>query len=107
MAGNTISVDNGVYYEHVEVNKTLTLLGQSSTRTIIDGNLSGNVVTVKSPNVSLSGFTIRYSGASGRGIFVNVTASASNLTGNYIINNGYGVYLSSSNNVLFSNTLVE
>ena len=29
LAGNTISVDNGVYYEHVEVNKTLTLLGQS------------------------------------------------------------------------------
>jgi len=35
-AGGIIVVDDGIYYEHVLVNKTLTLIGQNRANTVID-----------------------------------------------------------------------
>jgi parallel beta-helix repeat protein len=59
--GSTILVDSGVYYEHLTVNKSLTLLGADKEDTIIDGSHSGSVITITSDNVTLNGFTIRNS----------------------------------------------
>ena len=36
--GDIIQVASGAYYEHVVVNKSLTLVGEGSSTTIIDGN---------------------------------------------------------------------
>ena len=57
-SGDTIQVAAGIYYEHVTVDKSLTLLGEDSTTTIIDGGWAGTVVTVTADNVNISGFTI-------------------------------------------------
>jgi parallel beta-helix repeat protein len=60
--GDTIIVSSGVYYEHVIINKSITLMGEEKSTTIIDGGGFGDVVTVISNNVSISEFTIRNSG---------------------------------------------
>jgi len=57
--GDTIFVRNGTYYEHVVVNKTVSIVGQSRDSTIIDGNGIGTVVIVVADNVSFSGFTVQ------------------------------------------------
>jgi nitrous oxidase accessory protein NosD len=55
--GDTIVVHDGTYYEHLVVNKPLTITSASSP--IIDGGASGYCITVSANNVVISGFEIR------------------------------------------------
>ena len=70
--GDTIFVRNGTYYENVVVNKTVSLVGESVSNTVIDGNGIGDVVQIVEDNVSLSKFTIRNSGSVDFGIHLYV-----------------------------------
>jgi nitrous oxidase accessory protein len=56
--GHSIFVEEGRYYEHVLVHKSLSLIGENRSITIVDGNRTGSVFSVTAQNVSLSGFTI-------------------------------------------------
>jgi pectin methylesterase-like acyl-CoA thioesterase len=35
---HTINVDSGTYYEHISIEKSITLVGEDSDATVIDGN---------------------------------------------------------------------
>jgi len=62
-SGDTLFVFSGLYYENVIVDKTIRLLGESQTATIIDGTENnGSVVTIIAPGVTLSRFTLRNCG---------------------------------------------
>ncbi len=41
---DTVFVRSGMYYEHVTIDKSLTLQGENRDTTIIDGSGSGNVI---------------------------------------------------------------
>jgi parallel beta-helix repeat protein len=60
--GDTIYVMDGIYHEHVVVNKTVSLLGEKRETTIVDGSGVGTVVEVTADDVNVSGFAIRNSG---------------------------------------------
>ena len=55
---HVILVEEGVYYEHVILNKSLALIGENRNTTIIDGNGTGTVVNLTAQNISLSNLTI-------------------------------------------------
>ena len=57
--GDTIYVFNGTYYENVVVNKTVSLIGENSSTTIIDGRGAGRAFNIGSNNVSVTGFTTK------------------------------------------------
>ena len=57
-----IYVYNGTYYEKPIIYKSLKLIGNSSTDTIIDGRGEGIVIEIKSDNVEMSNFLIMGSG---------------------------------------------
>ena len=57
--GDTIFVRAGTYYENVVMDKTLSLVGENRSNTIIDGNRNGIVVWVQANNAVISNFTIR------------------------------------------------
>jgi len=59
---HTIFVRSGTYYENVVVDKTLSLVGEDKSATIIDGNQTENVVIVTASNTRISDFTIQNSG---------------------------------------------
>jgi len=61
--GDVIFVRSGIYFEHVVINKTLSLVGENSMTTIIDGNRTGVVINVTQNWVIVSGLTIRRSGS--------------------------------------------
>lgn len=61
-AGDTITVDGGIFYGSIVIDKQLTLLGQNSP--VIDGGNEGTVVEVTAANTVFTGFEIRNSGAS-------------------------------------------
>lgn len=60
----TIRVAEGVYYESLVIDKKVTILGNDSTSTIIDGGGIGDVIKAVSEKVHLSGLTIQNSGRS-------------------------------------------
>jgi parallel beta-helix repeat protein len=61
--GDTVFVKNGVYYEHVTVNKAISLVGEDRNLTVIDGDGSGSVVLfLNVSNARISEFTIRRGG---------------------------------------------
>jgi len=80
--GDIIEVAAAKYYEHVAVDKTITLLGEEGT--IIDGGGTGTVISVTRDNVKISGFTIQ---KGKRGIFLSPPDSIGTLVGNDIRNN--------------------
>lgn len=66
--GDAILVSPRVYYEHVVVNKTVSLIGENRETTIIDGIGSGSIVSVRDDNVVIANLTI-----SGERWFLNGT----------------------------------
>ena len=125
-----IYVYNGTYYENVIVNKTVSLIGENLSTTILDGGGKGTVVYVTVNHVAISGFSIqnsgrawpdsgillKYSGGSKignnnlidnhHGIWLQVSAS-NEINNNVIVNNGYdGILLWGSDGNTISNNMV-
>jgi len=112
--GDTIFVYNGTYFEHVSICKSLTLVGESASTAIIDGNGTGeSVVTIHASNVNVNKFTVQHSGAYGIQFFCS---SNNTIFGNNIMNNPagglwlgttYGESLSSDDNVISGNNITN
>ena len=103
--GDTIRVAAGVYYEHLTISKSVTVVGEDRISTVIDGNGTGTVVyitthTITSSRirtvggVNFSNFTVR-NGSRGSGIHVHKSSGA-NISENVILNNRKGIELSKS-----------
>jgi parallel beta-helix repeat protein len=117
-AGYRIIVYNGNYVETITIDKRISLFGEDAEETTINGNNNGDVVTINTSNVDLSGFTIKNSGSGETDAGIKVKGNNSRIIDNiinYCINgifinnyndtiiafnninvNTYGVFLSSS-----------
>ncbi len=102
--GNTIFVDRGVYYEHVTVDKALTIVGEDSTNTAVDGNGTGTAISIKADNVTIEDFTIRNSSESG--VYLN-GGNYAQIQNDKIVNNYCGLNVSSAYNMIFGNEIVS
>ena len=105
-----IYVWDGTYYENIIVNKSVTLIGNGTKNTIINGSGIGDVIFISVDWVNISGFTITGSGNQSyfpiwdvgiKGYKVeNVTIENNNCS-----NNNIGIYFfHSSNNLINNNT---
>jgi parallel beta-helix repeat protein len=101
--GHIIVVDSGLYYEHVLVDKALTIIGSDKFSTVIDGNNTGIVVQVRSANVTIAGFTIQNGGKGSGDSGVHIEGSYANLS-DVIVKNSYrGVFVIDSSHNVFRN----
>ena len=105
--GDTILVFSGMYYEHLVIDKSLSIIGEDNSNVIIDGDGYGSVVRIATGNVSIRQFTIR-NGDEG----IVIPTNENNITDNVFLNNEAGVLVDtnckrniiSSNKVFFSAT---
>ncbi len=110
--GDKIFVSAGTYYERVLVNRSVSLVGENRSSTIIDGNYSGTVVNItKTNDVSLTEFTIRNAGywpePSGPHSAVLVqNSTGTTLSRSIIDNSSYGIRVYYSDNSTFIDNLV-
>jgi rhodanese-related sulfurtransferase len=102
--GHTILVDKGVYYEHVSVSKTLSITGENSLDTVIDGNGTGTVILVLANNVTVENFTLR--NGIGFGVYLNA-GNYAQIRNNKIAHSYCGVNVSSSYNMIFGNEIAN
>ncbi len=91
--GDTVFVRIGTYYEHVVVNKTVSLVGEDVSAAIVDGDDTGHVVEVVSNNVNITGFTLQNSGNIhwpdlNAGICLNGTTNCT-ISENRLVGNGF------------------
>ena len=115
--GTTIFVYNGTYYENVQIEKKICLLGENKDTTFIDGNLSGDVISVIADEVTVSHFTVRNAGGKKENSGIKIYSDRNLITGNIFHDNGNnrycyaqgGIYLSQaanneiSHNEIFNN----
>ena len=108
-SGDKVLVRVGIYYEHVIVNKSVSLVGEDKDSTIIDGNETGSVISITANNVSIEGFTIKRSGMRLYDSGISVDHSSGNdISHNVITNNYDGIsFHSSSSNVVSGNVITN
>jgi len=102
--GDTIFVYDGVYYEAVQIEKEIFLIGESKDNTIIDGGENDPTVTIAADSVFLSSFTIQ----SGKYYGVYIDNSHGSFVNNSIItyNQNAGIYGACAINCTFSNNVI-
>ncbi|MCK4267049.1 MAG: right-handed parallel beta-helix repeat-containing protein, partial [Thermoplasmata archaeon] len=106
LSGHIIEVSAGTYYENVVVNKSLTLIGEDKTTTIIDGGGNGVVVEISATGdySKIYGFSIRGNNMYD-GIFLSYTTHCE-ISGNAIYGNKRGIWdLYGNNNSIINNTI--
>lgn len=96
-SGDTIYVTAGMYPENIVVDKSVLIVGEDSSVTVVDGMGHGHVIHVEADDVSITGLTITNSSKWPYiGLFVegkNCNINENNIVGNY-----YGIYLSNASN---------
>jgi parallel beta-helix repeat protein len=100
--GDTVLVRNGIYYENVIANKTISLTGEDPYLTIINGSL-GNVIVVTADDVQISSLHITF-GA--RGVYID-DAIGTIVANNVIDYNGGGIEIDLANQTTVANNLLD
>jgi parallel beta-helix repeat protein len=105
LSGHTILVDAGRYYENVAVTKSISLIGENSSTTIIDGRGDTTVFNVTNVDtVEICGFRIQ-NGDCG---FYLLGSSNVTISGNSIIDANTGIFICQSNdNIVYGNSLTD
>ncbi|MDH5770479.1 MAG: right-handed parallel beta-helix repeat-containing protein [Candidatus Bathyarchaeota archaeon] len=105
-----INVKVGIYPENLIVNKTVSIIGENPATTIIDGGGLGSVITITSPTVVISGFTIK-NGKEEEWPYCGILIYRCNfaiINNNTLRDNYYGLHLLRSNsNKIFNNAIVN
>jgi parallel beta-helix repeat protein len=113
--GDTVYVHSGTYFEHLLIEKTITIIGENKETTIIDGNYTGTIIQVSAYQtdiVTLSNLTIQNSGSnldqdtidSG----LESTEACLYLSNNIFINNtNAGIYILSGFGPIIKNNLFK
>ncbi len=134
---DTILVSKGIYFENINITKSIELIGDNKNTTKINGNGSGIVVNISADYVRISGFTIMNGGPmsafeSNAGIkigsnnniisdcnissnrnyglylYTNLTTTKNTITDNEFSNNKYGIFgFYTKTNNISSNTFVN
>jgi len=106
-SGDIIYVYNGTYYENIVVDKSVSLVGQDRDLTTVEGNGTGNVISIEANNVNIKDFTIKGSGTlrPNSGILVDMCHD-NEISHNTITNNNDGIHFElSSDNVISGNII--
>ena len=108
--GDTLLVSAGTYNESLQINKTISLIGEDRDRTIINGQNNQFIINITARNVTIKDFTIQ--SAVNPGVGVNIFGSQGDLIShNTIEGSQLGLAIApsinsdSSNNTISGNTI--
>ncbi|WP_235861240.1 nitrous oxide reductase family maturation protein NosD [Pontibacter flavimaris] len=107
--GDTVLVDGGVYQESgIEINVPLTLIGKNNP--VIDGNFTGQLITITSDDVTVQGLTLKNVATSYRQNDAAIRAKGRRnlrILDNTILKTFYGIYLEGSEGIVIKNNVVQ
>ncbi len=99
-AGDTVYVRSGTYYEHVTIGKSLVLQGADKGTAIISGSGTGDVISITTANVTISGFTVHNGN-----IGINIVSASNARVDDCIIKHHYDrcIWIRNSSSAYISN----
>ena len=105
--GQVIEVQNGTFYERINITKPLILKGLG--KPVIDASGSGSAITISADGSTVMGFTATGSGPRAEDAGIRVISSRNIIKDNTVTkNNDYGMILNHvDNNTVFLNTVIE
>ncbi len=109
LAGHTIEVNSGTYFENVVINKAITLQGVDPATTIINGGQVTHTVNIQSNGVTVKNIGIQnsYQYNLNGGIYIN-NFDYCLIENNIIHDNGQGILLQGATyNVITGNTITS
>ena len=101
--GYTVFVYNGSYFGHININKSIHLLGEDHNTTFITGYIA-YTISIVSDWATMSGFTIQNNGRLGEG--VRIDSSHNNFYNNIINTPTDEIRISGDNNTISQNIVV-
>ncbi len=106
--GDTLVLSSGVYYGSINIDRSLSLLG--NTKSIIDGEGSGHVITVSAPDALVSRMRIEHSGSNlvieDSGVFITDAGDRARIEDNYFENNLFGINLKGPDSAIIKNNVI-
>lgn len=106
-SGDTIYIENGIYEENIDVNKTINLIGEGRQNTTINASTpTDHIFYVTANNTNISGFkAIGGNRDMINGFYLNNVHDC-NISSNIISNNNIGIeILNSHNNIIENNNV--
>jgi len=105
--GHTLLVESGHYFEHIVVNKSISLIGEDRESTVIDGSNTGTVVNMKANQTIVKNFTICNSGTRLGDVGIYIGSVQNVRIERNIITNSCGIYEINSNGTKFSENIMN
>jgi len=100
--GDIVLVESGIYYENVNINKTLNLKGIDMP--LVDGGGNGSAITLSSDGIVIEGLSTQSESSEETGI--EIISNNNTIRFNKVENCGLGIYLyNSSNNTIEANDI--
>ncbi|SIT74862.1 nitrous oxide reductase family maturation protein NosD [Pontibacter indicus] len=108
-AGDVVLVDGGLYLESgIEITQPISLIGRNNP--VIDGRNTGQIITIKSSNVKVEGFTVQNVAVSYmRDDAAIRVADLENIQilNNTVLNTYFGIYLQNTDNSVVKGNVVR
>lgn len=105
--GDMIFVWAGIYDENIIIDKSVTLIGNGTIETILNGESNVAVVQITANQVKINGFTIQSNQIAKTGILLT-NVNNCNISDNNCSNNINGIYINNSkNNIIVNNTFMN
>jgi len=102
--GDTIYVWEGVYYENVVVDRTVTIIGNGSSHVTVDGGNVSSVIRISADRCNVSGLRLINSGYSTIYGGIEVASDNNRIFDNHCTGNRYGICLkNASYNIVSGN----
>lgn len=109
--GQTVYVYSGIYYESVDVNKRINLIGENRNNTIITYNIRhGHTIAILADRVTVRGFTISVNAINGNAPYcISIGSNYNTVSGNILTSNSsqYGIYIGGNNNIISDNIFTK
>jgi len=105
-----VFVCEGTYFENIAIDKTISIIGENQTKTIIDGGGRDDVVSILSDRVLFTGFTVQHSISElENGLWwkagIRVLGSHVVIDGNIIQDNQLGIFAKQTEDITIRNNL--
>jgi parallel beta-helix repeat protein len=105
--GDIVYVYNGTYYENVEINESIELIGENKHSTVIDGIGGDSTIKISARNINLTGFTLKNAT---EGLRIRQGYNDISVRDNIISNNSYswafGIYVKQSSGHIITNNFI-
>ncbi len=106
--GYRIFVYNGTYHEHLTITKRIDLFGEDNTITIINGSHTGTLITITSPSVNISHFTLTTAGTNTTDSLIDIQAAHCIITDNILTTANTGIHLNhTGGHLIYDNTITD